>query len=372
MIPSLYIHIPFCEKICNYCDFAKVLSSSSDTGKYIDRLLNEISSLNIKDDSLETVYIGGGTPTCLNNKGLTRLLSYLHDHFPHLKEFTIEGNPESLTHKKAALLKKYGVNRVSLGVQSANEETLKYLGRNHNLKDVIEAVSYLRECGIDNINLDFIYGLPKETTTDLKKDIDFALSLNPTHLSFYALQIEESTIFYNRRLIPLDDDMERDLYDYLRKVLREHGYSRYEVSNFSKPNFESLHNKNYWHDGQYYAAGLSASGYVVNERYTDTRSLTRYMNGFTDRKKEVIDEETEEFEFLMLNLRLEKGFELEEFSKRFQKDFLKSYAENIDKVRDSLLITDKSVAIIPDKLYIMDNILLDLLKLPDDNSHFSS
>ena len=182
MTESLYIHIPFCSHICNYCDFPKVLSGSFSEEKYISCLLDELNSYHIADNSLKTIYIGGGTPSFLSLESLTRLLSYLHEHFKNVIEFSMEANPESLTEDKIKLLKNYGVNRISLGVESSSEHILKVLNRKHTVAQVESVIELLRQYGFDNINLDFIYGVNEMTSKDLDHDIDFALRQNVEHL----------------------------------------------------------------------------------------------------------------------------------------------------------------------------------------------
>jgi oxygen-independent coproporphyrinogen III oxidase len=362
MVKSLYIHIPFCDQICAYCDFTKVFSSSFSHKEYLKKLIAEIDSLVIKDDSLSTIYIGGGTPSTLTSEELDFLLSYLHQHFPNVDEFSVEANPESLTREKIKLMHSYGVNRISLGAQTTNELILKQLNRNHTTNDIKRCIKDLKDCGIENYNLDFIYGIPGMTMGDLDRDIDFALKMNTKHLSFYSLQIEEGTLLYNQGMKPVDEEFMRRMYDFIIEKLSKHGYQRYEISNFSLPGYESRHNLTYWHDEQYYAAGVSASGYIGNLRYTNTKSLTHYLKGEYNRESETIDSKTEEFEFLMLNLRLTKGFSLSSFKKRFHKDFKTEYKEEIEKVQDYVEIVDDHFRIRKDYLYTMDNILLNLLK----------
>jgi oxygen-independent coproporphyrinogen-3 oxidase len=362
MISSLYIHIPFCDRICNYCDFCKVLKGTFSEELYIKALIKEIDSLNIKKNSLKTIYIGGGTPTALSDNLFKELLSYLNKRFYHPKEFTVEANPESLTKKKVSLMLKYGVNRVSLGVQSSNDERLRFLGRNHQVKDVIKAVGLLRKNMLLNYNLDFIYGVPGMQKSDVVKDVNFAIMLKPTHLSFYSLQIEDGTVFKNNKIEAESDLKMSETYNLIRGLLSKRGYHRYEVSNFALKGYESIHNLNYWHDGMYYAAGVSASGYIGNIRYTNTRSIYNYCKGINHQIINKIEPKDEEFEFLMLNLRLQKGFKLTDFYSRFNKNFLTSYKDQIAKVKDDVLIDSKSFKIKPNKIYIMDAILLDLLK----------
>ncbi len=340
MIKALYIHIPFCEKICAYCDFAKVMTGTFSHWDYLKVLLADIESQKIPYDSLETIYIGGGTPSCLSLDELDILLSYLYEHFPSVKEFTLEANPESLDKDKIRLCQMYGVNRISLGAQAANDDILKTLNRNHKTADLIRCCNDLHDLHFDNFNLDFIYGLPFMTKKDLDDDIALSLRLKSKHLSYYSLQIEEGTMFYNQKVEAQDDEVMREMYDYLRNKLQEAGFARYEVSNFAIPGYESRHNLTYWHDEEYYAAGLSASGYVNNIRFTNTRSMTKYLKGDFAPSKETIDLKQEEFEFLMLNLRLVQGFSLDKFKSRFQKDFLISYLNEVFDLLNFFLIRD--------------------------------
>ncbi len=362
MIHSLYIHIPFCDEICSYCDFAKVFTYTFSHEKYLDELIKEIDEEKIPDNSLNTIYIGGGTPSSLSRDELELLLSYLHKRFPDVEEFTMEANPESLTSDKIDILSEYHVNRVSLGAQSVNPEILSSLNRHHDMTDIERCVNDLKRHGITNINLDFIYGHEEMTDKDIDDDIDFAFSLSPTHLSFYSLQIEEGTLLYNQKKKSQDEDQLRITYDHILKRLEDNGYHRYEVSNFAKPGFESKHNLTYWHDEEYYAAGLSASGYVNRTRFTNTRSMNHYLMGNRNPNMETIDERNEEFEFLMLNLRLVNGFSLSEFHSRFKKDFTVSYKKEIEKVVDYTEIQNGHFRIKKEFLYTMDSILLDILK----------
>lgn len=362
MTQALYIHIPFCDNICSYCDFSKVLTKSSHPDQYLNRLIQEIQSYRIPDRTLKTIYIGGGTPSSLSTDQLKKLLSYLDSHFFPVKEFTIEANPESLTEEKIQVLEKYHVNRVSLGVQTFSENLLKKLNRKHSIQDVENCVSLLRKHHITNINLDFIYGIPGALKDEPAKDIQLVKELDPTHVSFYSLQIEEGTFFFIKNLRPVDDSQMRTEYDFLRKELENIGYQRYEVSNFAKPGYASEHNMTYWADQHYYGCGVSASGYLENYRYTNTKSITKYLQGETIMSKETLTRQEEEFEYLMLNLRMTEGFSISDFNKRFQKDFLTSYHQEIQKCGKSLVIHENRVRIRKDDIYIMDSILLNLLK----------
>jgi oxygen-independent coproporphyrinogen-3 oxidase len=200
------------------------------------------------------------------------------------------------------------------------------------------------------------------TKQDLDDDIELSLKLKSKHLSYYSLQIEKGTMFYNKHIKAQDDEVMREMYDYLIKKLHEAGFKRYEVSNFAIPGYESRHNLTYWHDEPYYAVGLSASGYINQTRFTNTHSMTKYMKGLTDWATEEISSKSEEFEFLMLNLRLVSGYSLDKFKERFHKDFLVSYQKEIKKVEEYVQVKDGYFAIKPEYLYTMDHILLELLK----------
>lgn len=336
-IKSLYIHIPFCSEICSYCDFVKVYKNDDLIDRYLEVLESEINSIPIR--VLETIYIGGGTPSCLNEKQLEKLLKITSIfRLENGYEFTIEANPESLSEEKIKLLSKYGVNRVSLGIQTFNEKLLKLLNRRHTKNDVISVVDNLNKYGINNYSFDFIYSLPFQKMEDIKKDLNIAISLNPKHLSFYSLLIEEHTMLYIKGHKEADDSIQREMYDFIYSKLQESGYHRYEISNFAKIGFESKHNKVYWHDQKYYAAGVSASGYVDNYRYTNTKSLDKYINGDNNKDIEYIDREDNIIEFIMLGLRLDEGLSLKEFKDKFGFNFKECYKNQINKLLEEKLI----------------------------------
>lgn len=366
MTEALYLHIPFCDHLCHYCDFPKVLTGTFSEDAYLDALLKEIESFSIPPHSLKTVYIGGGTPSALSIRNLEKLLSYLHQHFVPLEEFTVEANPESLNEEKMILFKKYGVNRISLGVESSDDGILKRINRAHRISDVEKTISLLKKNEFKNINLDFIYGLEGTDLLDIRKDLDFALKEDVTHLSFYSLQIEEGTVFHNRNVRTDGDSLLASEYEEIVRTLEAHGFYRYEVSNFAKKGYESKHNLTYWNDQTYYAAGLGASGYLGNLRFVNTKSMNHYLAGKTHISEEKITIYDHEFEYLMLHLRLVSGFSIQEFDSLFGKDFLSYYRKGLEKVEDYVEIRDGFFHIRPQYLYTMDNILLSLLILPED------
>ena len=283
MIKSVYIHIPFCTNICSYCDFPKVYYNNCFIDKYLDALNNEIHEY-YKNDKLKTLYIGGGTPSSLNIEELKKLFKIisifkLEDDY----EFTIECNLDDLTQEKLELFKKNKINRLSIGIQTFNEKHLKYLNRE---KPNIELIEYAKKIGFDNINIDLIYAIPNETLDDLKEDLDRFLKLNINHISTYSLIIEDNTQLKINNVVNIDDELDLNMYNLIRKTLKENGYNHYEISNFSKKGYESKHNLTYWNNEQYYGFGMGASSYIDNKRITNTKSITKYINN-----KYIIEEE---------------------------------------------------------------------------------
>lgn len=352
-INSLYIHIPFCSKICPYCDFVKVIDNNSFKSKYIEELIKDICSLEKERYFFNTIYIGGGTPTVLSNVQLDRLLSELDKVKTNETEFTIEGNPESITKDKLKILKKHNVNRISIGIQSFNKKILRSINRDYNI-DVFKLIKLVKKY-INNINVDFIYGLPEQTFEDIKDDLRKFITLDVNHISIYSLILESGTMFFKNGVQEIPDDLNRKYYDYIVDFLRNNNYNRYEVSNFCKDGYESKHNLTYWKDNEYIAIGVGASGYVKNIRYKNSSSLTSYLNGKRIREEEVVNSEDDYEYFLICNLRLEAGFDLKEFEDKFHFNLVKAKEEVVNKLIDDGLVviqnnrfrcTDEGIALL--------------------------
>lgn len=360
-IKSLYIHIPFCKHICRYCDFTKLLYNDFFSYKYIDELINEMNSYSI--NKVSTIYIGGGTPTSLNNELFEKLLKYVQRYLDKEYEFTVEANVENLTIEKLRLMKEYGVNRLSIGIESTNDKILDYIGRKHTFSDAKVAVDLAKKYGFNNINVDLIYGFPNQTLSELKKDLYNIISLDVDHVSIYSLIINKGTMFFNDGIKEQTDDDSRKFYDEILNVMRNHGYERYEISNFAKNSKYSRHNLCYWRDQEYYGVGLGASGYIGNLRYTNTKSLKKYLNHEYVDFKENIDKKLELEDFLLTNLRLEKGFLRKDFIKRFGIDFVKYFDKNIKSLEKNnlIIINNDRIMLSDDGLMIMDHILYTLL-----------
>lgn len=360
MINSLYIHIPFCNHICSYCDFCKFIYNEKLAREYINELIKEIRSYNLS--KMSTIYIGGGTPSSLNEDLLEVLLKELNPFLKENTEFTIECNFESTNESKLKLFKKYGVNRLSFGVQSTNDEILKKLNRYHTKSDVVKTIKIAKDIGFNNINIDLIYGLPDTNKKMLEEDLNEFIKLDIEHISTYSLTVSPNTIFFNKGIQEVDDNESRELYDLIYNFLNEHGYYRYEVSNFSKIGYESKHNQTYWDNKEYVGVGLGASGYIKNIRYQNTKSLNEYLKGnyrFSDEEVSHIDNINY---FLMLKLRKEKGFMLNELQEICSLDEYNKILDSFNKfVKNGLIILDnKCIKCSCEGLMLLDTILRDI------------
>ena len=358
---SVYIHIPFCKTICTYCDFCKQLYNAVNIDKYLNALEKEIKD-RYNDEELDTIYIGGGTPSCLNIAELNKLFNIIKLlKFKSTIEFTFECNVNDITEELIMLLKENKVNRISIGVESFNKEKLKFMERFAEYEDVEKKIKMIRNIGIDNINIDLMYAIPNETLKDLKKDLNLILKLKPSHISTYSLILEEYTKLSLQKVNPIDEELELEMYNYIRNKLKKKKYIHYEISNFALEKKESIHNLNYWNNDEYYGFGLGAHGYIDGIRYENTKNFNKYIDENYVAKEEIVGiKEKQEFE-LMLGLRKIKGINLEEFYDKYginmQEVFpIKPLIKNKD-----LIYKDGNIYINPDKLYIMNEILLKLI-----------
>ena len=359
MVKSAYIHIPFCNNICSYCDFCKLLYNKNFVKKYLYALEKEITD-NYKGEILDTIYIGGGTPSSLSITELNKLFSIIRI-FKLSKdyEFTFEVNIEDITEEKIEKLKENKVNRLSIGIESFNDKYLKYLGRNYT-SDIIKEKVELAKKYFDNINVDLMYALKNENLDDLEKDIDKILKLDIKHISCYSLIIEKNTKLYIDNTKYISDDLDSDMYDLIDKKL-ENKYHRYEVSNYSITSYESKHNLTYWKNNEYYGFGLGAAGYIDNIRYTNTRNLSKYISGSYERQEEVLTKEDKiKYEFI-LGLRLTNGINKDNFNKKYGINIneIEVIKELINK---GLLIDDKINIYVPKKyFYVLNDILVNFV-----------
>ena len=349
---SAYVHIPFCTQICYYCDFSKVFIKNQPVDSYLEHLIEEYDSYDIK--KLRTLYIGGGTPTALSAPQLAFLLEKLTDKLDlsYLEELTIEANPGDLDQEKISVLKDSPVNRVSLGVQTFNDRMLKQIGRSHTEKDIYENIANLKKAGFDNISIDLIYALPKQTMEDVKINVAKAIALDIPHMSLYSLILENHTVFMNRMRrgkLPLPkEDLEAEMFDYIIAELEKAGFEHYEISNFSKPGFESRHNLMYWDNAEYYGIGAGASGYVDGVRYKNHGPIRHYLEaveaGNARVQEEVLTLKEQMEEEMFLGLRKKSGVSKKRFEEKFGVSFEDQYGAVVSELTEQgLLVPDRDI-----------------------------
>ena len=355
---SVYVHIPFCKHICSYCDFCKVLHINTFVDDYLDALQNEI--VNTYDgEIIKTIYIGGGTPSCLTKNERTKLFRIM-ENFKKAPdcEYTIECNPNDITEEFLDDIVSYGINRVSIGVESFDKNNLRFLEREIEFRDLKYKLELLRNRGISNINLDLMYAIPNEKLSTLKSDLNKLIELNPTHISTYSLIIEDHTKLANDNTKYIPEDLDRKMYDTICKTLDKYGYKHYEVSNFAKEGYESKHNLTYWLNNEYYGFGLGASGYKGGVRYTNTKNLSEYIN-FKYRKEELLLTDKDQMDNeLMLGFRLLEGIDINNFYDKYGKNIQEVYPVITQLLKDKYLIyKNNKLFINEDYIYIMNEIL---------------
>ena len=343
---SAYVHIPFCTQICYYCDFSKVFIKNQPVDSYLEHLLEEFRSYDIQ--KLRTLYIGGGTPTALSAPQLEVLLKGLTKNLDlsALEELTIEANPGDLDADKIAVLKNSAVNRVSLGVQTFDDKMLKKIGRSHLEKDIYENIDRLKLASFDNISIDLIYALPGQTMEQVKENVAKAIGLDIPHMSLYSLILENHTVFMNqmrRGKLPLPkEELEAEMFEYIIAELERSGFEHYEISNFSKPGFESRHNLMYWDNAEYYGIGAGASGYVNGVRYKNHGPIRHYLNAVEEGNARITEEHLSQKEQMeeemFLGLRKKSGVSMARFEEKFGRSFEEFYGEIVrDLVQQGLM-----------------------------------
>lgn len=341
---GLYIHIPFCGKICSYCDFVKFIPKSEDIiDKYLEKLVSELNSFSKYFNNIKTIFIGGGTPNLLNDNQLEYLLKSLT--LINTLEFSIEINPEYYTPNQGLLFKKYNINRVSIGVQTFNEDLLKKLNRGHSISDVYRTVNSLREIGINNISIDLIYAIEGQDINMIKNDFYHIKKLKPNHISYYSMILEKNTYFYYKYVRnlykPIDEDTNYLMSKYILKRLKRLKYRQYEISNFCKKNYISYHNKNYWDFGEYIGIGLNSSSFYNNTRYKNQRIMSRYLSN-TLFEKNVLDKKDLISEYMIMNLRKIEGININTVNNLFNIDILSMFPKIYDMINYKILKIDKN------------------------------
>ncbi|OTG48181.1 coproporphyrinogen III oxidase [Streptococcus agalactiae] len=347
---SAYVHIPFCTQICYYCDFSKVFIKNQPVDAYLQALIREFRSYDITE--LRTLYIGGGTPTSISAVQLDYLLTELSRdlNLNTLEEFTIEANPGDLTVDKIEVLQKSAVNRVSLGVQTFNDKHLKRIGRSHNEAQIYSTIDALKTAGFQNISIDLIYALPGQTMDDVRSNVAKALSLNIPHLSLYSLILEHHTVFMNKmrrgKLHLPTEDLEAEMFEYIISEMERNGFEHYEISNFTKPGFESRHNLMYWDNVEYYGVGAGASGYLDGIRYRNRGPIQHYLKGVSEGNarlsEEVLSKNEMMEEELFLGLRKKEGVSIGKFEQKFGTSFEKRYGQIVQELQSDGLLKESN------------------------------
>lgn len=339
---GIYLHIPFCQQKCHYCNFLTFQNAEDKIERYVHYLMKEIQLAGDKNALVDTIYFGGGTPSYLTSDQMTSIMQSLRANFnidPQC-EITVEMNPESITAEKVKAYQATGINRFSVGVQSFNPQVLKTMGRLHNRQTALDKFALLKQLNCQNISLDLMFANPGQNMEVLQADLEHALALGTQHLSIYSLMIKEHTTFYRwykkGRIVMVDDELERAMYHMIQDRMLEAGYNQYEISNFAQPGYECRHNQKYWHLDNYLGLGLGASGNIDLLRYTNASKFEDYFASL-DRQElprqelERLTMEDREKEYLMLNLRLLRGVDLQEMNDRFGIDCLIKYQQAIDK-----------------------------------------
>lgn len=357
---SIYIHIPFCNSICTYCDFCKIFYNKKYINDYLNNLEQEIK-VRYKSEIVNTIFIGGGTPSSLDDNELIRLMNIikifnLSDNY----EYTVECNIESITENKLKIMKKYGVNRISIGVESFDNSIIKLLGRNHTKKDVYNKMGIVKRY-FSNINIDLIYAAYDDINI-LKSDIDCFLKLDIPHISTYSLIIEDNTMLKINGMKNIDEDIDYEMYKYIEDALEKNDYIHYEISNYAKNGYQSKHNLVYWNNEEYYGFGLSSTSYINNERITNTKNLRKYLNGEYLDTSVYEDKDIRMENEIMLGLRKLDGIDLDRFKEKFNVSLEDIY--NIDNlVRNGYLIRDNNCIKIDKKyMYISNEIIVRILE----------
>ena len=363
---GLYVHIPFCVRKCNYCDFCSFpIESISFRDKYISALCREIEGYRGRNISLNSIFFGGGTPSLLTADEMSRIVSVIQKSFLILEdtEFTLEANPGTIDEEKLSEFVSLGINRLSLGLQSIHENEMKILGRIHSFDDFEKVYHSARSLGISNINVDLMYGIPEQTMESFEAIVKKIIELSPEHISLYGLILEEGTPFYNKKnsLSLPGEDSECDMYYLAARLLRENRYSHYEISNYAKEGRESRHNMKYWRCDEYIGVGLSAYSYFDGRRYGNTDMVTEYLSesyrGFA--YEENVDNSSLAYEFVMLGLRTAGGISLKEYKEKFGCDFLENRENLIKKlVDDGYAILKEGRLFLSEKGFYVSNYIL--------------
>lgn len=355
---GIYIHIPFCKKKCYYCDFISYCDKNELIDKYIECLKKEIINFAQKYKDvydITTIYIGGGTPSSINEKYIKNIIDTINNNIVNIKkikEITIEVNPGTITKEKIEQYKMARINRISIGLQSTNNKLLEEIGRIHDFDEFLGTYNMARKVGFKNINVDLMLGLPNQTIKDLSNSIDKIIQLNPEHISIYSLILEENTVLFNLieqgKLILPSDEVERNMYWYIKNKLELSGYKHYEISNFAKEGYESKHNWNCWEQKQYVGFGVAAHSYLKDKRFSNIENLEQYINNIENdnlEKNYILHENQNIYdkkkEYMLLGLRKIDGVSIQKFKNKFDDNPIYLFRKELKKlIEEDLLEID--------------------------------
>lgn len=351
---GIYVHIPFCKQKCNYCDFVSFANKENCIEKYIETLKKEIESSILEDYLIDTIYIGGGTPSVIESKYILEILETIKNKFKVKKdaEITIEVNPGTVNEIKLRDYRDAGINRISIGLQSTNNEILKQIGRIHNFEEFLKTYNLARKVGFENINIDLMLALPNQTLKNLLESVEEVIKLNPEHISIYSLIVEENTpiekMIEEKRIILPEEELERKMYWETKRKLEQNGYIHYEISNFAKKGYESKHNTNCWNQKEYIGFGVAAHSYKNNQRYCNTSNIDDYINNIEtnniEKNKEICENqnlEDKKKEHMLLGLRKINGIDIQEFKNKYVDNPIYLYRKELEKlVQEDLIEID--------------------------------
>ena len=369
---GLYIHIPFCVKKCEYCDFLSWNAEEEERQQYVAALLSEIESYRefAKGYRVSTIFIGGGTPSVLLPKQMENILQKIYEIFEleRRPEITVEVNPGTVDEEKLQCYKENGVNRLSMGLQSVKDEKLRLLGRIHTYQEFVESYELARKAGFDNISIDLISSVPGQTLQEWKEELETAAAQNPEHISVYQLIIEEGTPFYEKyaehpELLP-DEETSREIYLWTGKFLKEAGYEQYEISNYAKPGKESRHNLKYWEREDYLGLGLGAASMVRNIRMSNTKDMRTYLERCDKPKTmredvQFLEEPRQMEEFMFLGLRKTRGVSKKEFKRIFGREMDMVYEKALHKcLENGMLLEHKDRIFLSEEGTLLSNMVL--------------
>lgn len=372
-----YIHIPFCDAICIYCNFAKEIANDDKKRAYLKALFHEMSLTKNYFKQSETIYIGGGTPTALPDDAFEALLQEINHgvDMAQVIEFTVEANPDNLTDTKLLLMKKYGVNRISLGIQTTQDHLLKTINRTHTYEGAKRAVEKIKAHGFDNFSVDIIFSLPGQTMDELNDDIKKMLEMDPPHIALYSLILEDHTplkhLINIGKLKMLDQDTEASMYEAVIHSFLDAGYEHYEISNFSKPGKRSIHNQIYWKNDPYLGLGAGAHGRLENDRYQNLRSVKKYTDTMLEKGLEVREIYPYQaiHDTLLMGLRMKDGVDLIQFKKRFNIDVFKRFKGLERSLEDGLIEVDNNYLKLTERgFYLANEVLIHFIESDDETT----